>query len=65
MHKYAQICNKYAINMHKYATICKALVHCKTGKNMQIICTNMHKYALYAIKDFICRICMNMHSPLC
>ena len=47
--KYAQICKKYAKNMHKYATICKASEHCRTGKNMQIICKNMHQYAIYAI----------------
>jgi hypothetical protein len=25
----------------------------------------MHEYAIYAIMNLICRICKNMHSPLC
>ena len=63
--KYAQICKKYA---KKYAKICNNMQGLGTMQNRQKYANYMHKYAqyaIYAIKDFICRICTNMHSPLC
>jgi hypothetical protein len=65
MHKYANICNLYA-------KICKYMQHSLCHRNMQkyakickVYACYMQKHAKYAITFFICRICKNMHSPLC
>ena len=61
----------------KYAIICKLNMH-KYAKNMQrpqglspvhLYAQNMHKictkYARYVSIKVICKICKNIHSPLC
>ena len=53
---------KYAKNMHKYAASTGMFVLCK---NMQKYAKNMQKYAKYAALKNICKICKNMHPPLC
>jgi len=65
MQKYANICNLYA-------KICKYMQHSLCHRNMQkyakickVYACYMQKHAKYAITFFICRICKNMHSPLC
>jgi len=53
---------KYAENMPKYAVSPHNLLLCE---NMQKYAENMKKYAKYAILKNICKICKNMHPPLC
>jgi len=68
------ICKKYAYNMRKICRhiICQNMQHSLYQRNMQkyakickLYACYMQKHAKYAITFFICRICKNMHSPLC
>jgi len=53
---------KYSENMQKYAVSPHNLLLCE---NMQKYAENMQKYAKYATLKNICKICKNMHPPLC
>ena len=66
--KYAKTCK---ICM-KYAKICQNMQHSLCHRNMQkyakickLYACHMQKHAKYAITNFVCKICKNMHSLLC
>ncbi len=55
-------------NMQKYAEICRNMqVYVRPEKSALLwkYARNMQAYAEYAIKDFICSTCRNIHSPFC
>jgi hypothetical protein len=53
-----QICDKYA-------KICNVCEYRSSMRICKKYAQNMQEYAIYAIMILICRICKNMHSPLC
>ena len=63
MQKYAKICKEYAKDMHKICTKYaqnKQIKYAQMCTNVQIICTNMHKYAAHFVPKKYSKICKNM-----
>ena len=55
--------HKYAQNVHKYANICSDPISISPA--LHSYSQNMQKYSRYVIMKVLCKICKNMHSPLC
>ena len=61
MHK-----GKYAITCKlKYAKICKNMQWCRAMSPVHLYAFICTKYARYVSMKVMCKICKNMHSPLC
>ncbi len=73
MHKICTKCaNKYARNMQEYAKKCKNMqvyagqfVPLKYAKIFKLYAIHMQKHEKYAITICRCKICKNIHPPLC
>ena len=66
MHFYANLnMQKYVQNMQKQAVTPSALRNISSMHSYAFICIYMQKYARYVSMKVKCKICKNMHTPLC